>query len=522
MKTDSQPADITFIGSGISTSFSIISLLQTINNSNIEKPNFTINIIEKNEEFLTGIAYGSRSGNTSLLITSLADFLPKGEIRSSFISWLSKNKNMLIKLLLNSGGELSKNWLAVHKSDIEMNNWEHIYIPRRFFGLYIKERFDDAVTEFKKSNALQINFIHSEVEDLKAVKEGFQLILSDKSLNILSKKVVLSIGMPPFKKPWSIIPSSQTTTNTVLIENPYHPSLSQNLKQIKGFLKEQTAVNILILGSNASAMEMIYKTNDLTAIKSKINKVIVVSPQGELPNSAPDESHTTHLFIPEHLCSLKTKKQLIAKEIYNAAMLDLDHAEHLNYGTAITEGPISKAFISLLDKLSTTELREFSHHYGHEIGKRQRRAGSHYTNVVDKLLQEGKLDHVKGYFNDIFIKNDQTYFSYKSSKTSDFQNFKDPIHLVFNCIGSKSLTATKVSPLIDNLIKRGFCKPNASSRGFEVNNNLLAYPGFYVMGPLLAGNLIDGKAFWHIEHCGRIINLSKILATKLLDHKTIS
>ncbi len=70
--------DITFIGSGITTSYILIPLLnQLMAKSPQNKVNITV--IEKSEEHFTGLAYGIRSGATALLITSLADFLPEGK-----------------------------------------------------------------------------------------------------------------------------------------------------------------------------------------------------------------------------------------------------------------------------------------------------------------------------------------------------------------------------------------------------------------------------------------------------------
>ena len=64
----------------------------------------------------------------------------------------------------------------------------------------------------------------------------------------------------------------------------------------------------------------------------------------------------------------------------------------------------------LLQKLSHEELREFACHYGNEIGKRQRRAGKHYTDVVDRLKSENKLVNVQGYYQGVTsIDNDLHY-----------------------------------------------------------------------------------------------------------------
>jgi hypothetical protein len=44
---------------------------------------------------------------------------------------------------------------------------------------------------------------------------------------------------------------------------------------------------------------------------------------------------------------------------------------------------------------------------------------------------------------------------------------------------------------------------------------LLAADRLYVMGPLLSGNLVEGRPVWHMEHCGRISSYGAELGRRL-------
>ena len=121
--------DLTFIGVGIATSYILIPLLRSLRDQNLKNP-FRILLIEKSDENFTGLAYGKRSSSSTFLITALKDFLPFGEEREHFNSWLFSNKTILIHELLAEGGNLSKNWYETHKNDIQKNLWDDIYIPR--------------------------------------------------------------------------------------------------------------------------------------------------------------------------------------------------------------------------------------------------------------------------------------------------------------------------------------------------------------------------------------------------------
>jgi uncharacterized NAD(P)/FAD-binding protein YdhS len=220
--------------------------------------------------------------------------------------------------------------------------------------------------------------------------------------------------------------------------------------------------------------------------------------------------------VPQHLIELEQEDNLTALKIYEAANLDLDIADSLGYGTAISEVPVSKGFTSLMHKLNAHQLREFACHYGNEIGKRQRRAGKHYTNVVDKLRTELRLSNIKGYFVALEEESSQygVSFRYKVSD-GELQSSKSKVSIIINCMGSKTLQNKDISPLLDNLMARKLAISNDSNRGFQVNTSFETAPNLYIMGPLLAGNLINRLPLWHIEHCGRIIYLGKTLANHL-------
>lgn len=517
--TQNITADLTFIGSGIATSFTLTSLLKKLERNSTKTKPLRITIIEKGNEFHTGLAYGPASGSSALLITSLADFLPDGEERKEFLDWLSIHKDKLISKLLEDGGDLSKNWVNKHKENIKINNWEDIYLPRRFFGTYINQKLKTIIKTSQNESRSEFTFIKDEVISVDYTNENYLLNLKNSSQKLTSRQVVISVGIPPIRQLWSNSQENELSNSVCLIPNPYISSLNNNLLKIQKYLESKNTfnANVLIVGSNASAMEMIYKLNDVDSIKSRLSNIYVVSPQGELPNSAQDEATKKINFLPSHLLSLTTEKNLTAKEIYNAANLDLDRAEHLGYGTAISEVPVSKAFGALLKKLNTHELKEFACHYGNEIGKRQRRAGKHYTDVVDNLKSENRLINIPGYFQSITASkdNDGVSFSYNTKQNKDLVTPSENMHIILNCIGGRCLNEKTVTPLLDDLISKKICTPNPSMRGFEVNNNLEASKNFYVAGPLLAGNLINNTPLWHIEHCGRIIFLGEALGTSI-------
>ncbi|MCG2461186.1 FAD/NAD(P)-binding protein [Flavobacteriaceae bacterium F89] len=509
-----QEFDFAFLGSGISTSFTLLHFLKKLQHKTITIP-LRIAIIDKTQDFFTGIPYGNRSGSSALLITSLADFLPQPEL-GKFIIWLNRNKIWLLEEMENDGGILTQNWLLQNKRAIEENDWKDLFIPRRFFGKYISEKVHRKIKKAEKSGAVIVQFFSSTVENVTKMKVNYSI--KGNGLDILAQNTILAIGSPPPQKIWEKeFEDSSKIESLKLFSNPYEVGLNKTIRNTQAFLENRkgTKTNILIIGSNASALEMLFKLNDYPSIAKLINKFILISTQGLLPDSIVD-IELGKKFKPNHLINLKKRNNLTAHEIESAALTDLDYANEMGLGAATTVGIISKAFGALLDKLDPIEKEYFACYYGNEIGRRQRCAGTHYTQTVIGLKALGKFEHIAGSFQEIIRNGNADFgFRYTDTITKKHASYPDNIHLVINCIGSSSLKSDDLPLLYRNLMSSGLCVPNRSLKGFSVNENLETAENLHLIGPLLAGNVIDGKPVWHVEHCGRIIWLSEVLAEKL-------
>mgnify|MGYP001322017269 FL=1 len=87
--------------------------------------------------------------------------------------------------------------------------------------------------------------------------------------------------------------------------------------------------------------------------------------------------------------------------------------------------------------------------------------------------------------------------------------------VVINCSGSAGLVGEGLSELLNQLKDSGICVPTPSKHGFKVGNKFDVCHGFYINGPLLAGNVVGDMGIWHVEHCGRIISFAKQIANNL-------
>lgn len=513
----SHPMDLCFIGSGISSTFTLIHLLEN-RIENQTKTFLEIAIIEKYEEFHTGIPYGKRSGDSVLLITSLKNFLPNPEY-TKFIHWLHENYPTLINRMESSGGDLTKQWLKKYKESIDKGQWGDLFIPRHFFGIYLKDKLNQLINQQSSKGVLKVHYINTQVTDVTKNDPYFTIIGG--GLQLQSKKVILGIGSLPNHKIYTD-KNILTKDKLLLINQIYNPNLDENLERISNFTsslhQSGSLCNILIIGANASALELLYKLNDRPHKGDYTTNYFFLSTHGVLPDCEVDSKKQAD-YNAIHLNNLQSESDLTAAQIAEAAELDLDAAEKIHLGAASTVGIISNAFGNLLSKLNSEELKNFACLYGNEIGRRQRCAGQHYLDVIDDLNSKGQFRHLKGRFRDLIKQNNGDYHLLYQCPGADTPNTSSmPFHVVINCIGSAKFGANnnQVPTLLKNLINKGLARPNASQIGLQVNSKLECSENIHVVGPLLAGNIIESKAVWHVEHCGRIIWLSGVLAKTIV------
>ena len=242
------------------------------------------------------------------------------------------------------------------------------------------------------------------------------------------------------------------------------------------------------------------------------SKFIVVSPNGEFPHRIEPPS----AYEPKHLKALQESENITAEEIFIAVKKDVDCALAQNETIGGTYAAISKGVIDGLNELSPAEQKLFVSVYGVAIGKFQRRAGADYLNVIEQLIEEGKLEFIKGKFvKTISLPSGGIGFEFSDSNSSENQIFATPVKIVINCAGFQDLLASS-STLISNLIRYEICVPNDSKNGFKINENFETRKNFYLMGPLVAGNMTPKFKVWHAESVPRIIHLSKMLAEALV------
>ena len=507
-------ADVAFIGAGLSSTFTLIELIKEISLQELlfEKRNLKIAVFEKDDWIWGGIPYGKRSSFTSLIITPLDEFLPQSELKS-FTLWMKDNFDWLIKPFNDHAGSRSKAWLMDCEDKIKNNDSNRIHIPRYFFGIYLWDKLRE--TLLLSNVKIDIKFINEEVISVNKLdqKSNMKFQIGMESFNICANQVMLGIGIPNIR---TLFEDGEQSDGVLLVNDPYSPDLLSTIQNVQKKILQNKKTKILIVGANASALELIYQITNFTKLPEGDFSFTVLSPQGKVPDFFIKDFETD--FEAKALNNLSKKSDVItADEILEALKEDLDFADRNGYGISETL-PVFTGYVgTLVNCLENKEKLKFISFHGVEIGRLQRRAGYEYTQPIKELEMIDKIDTIKGKFNKVLIDNDMKTFVEIYKKDSDSSEL-EKFDVVINCSGSSGLSNKNLSKLLKQLTGSRICVATESNHGLKVGDNFEVESNFYINGPLLAGNIVGEMGIWHVEHCGRIIGFSKKIASSLLDN----
>jgi uncharacterized NAD(P)/FAD-binding protein YdhS len=501
--------DLLIIGSGISCSLSLLHFLNEYESSiHTIKKTINIAIIERDEVFWKGMPYGNRSSVNALIITPLADFIHQ-EQKDEFLKWLESNFIIWKNILLNKGGDTAQLWLQENETLLIAKKWDDIYIPRFLYGMFIDEIIQKKINNAISKGFLNLKNIRAEVITVskinhKAFAVTYQLPQQEYT-QLIAKDILLAIGSPALKT------NIYLPINALYINDIYFNSEDENLQQI--FLQLSKIAdfqlrNILIIGSNASAIEILYLLGSNNAIMKSIHSITVLSTSGALPNKM-DDTKQVEAYEFSFLGKLQ-KDTFTAKDLMQAILKEQE--ELFKKGLTLTQ--VHHLFIPLFYELLNNQLSEkeqylFYTYYGMQFSKLIRRAGKDYYTVVNSLLTTNKLNFLKGTFNNV-NRNTSTALTNKFQflQNGVVKEYEIPMAVYINCMGFEPLNET-TSPLLGSLIENNICEIHPNNIGFTVNEYFEASKNFYIMGPLLNGIFNKQNKLWHVENAKSIYHLAK-------------
>jgi uncharacterized NAD(P)/FAD-binding protein YdhS len=508
--------DIAVIGSGAASTTALIVVLEKLIAGTPREQTLKIALIEKYNEFGKGIPYGSRSSVNSLTITPVADFISSGKERALFFDWLTAGLDTILADYAQKGGLAAERWIAGNEQLLRNAEWDKVYLPRYIFGNYMQQKFLALVNTAKEKQLAEVSMIGAEATDVDRLgNDTFKVILENNEKgpdSILAKKLLIATGSAPVKTYATRLGDSYNYVNEV-----YEPSLENNMRALYNKLQsieDPELRNVLLVGSNASSIELLYLLNNRPEIKSLINKIVAVSIKGTMPHHIAETP--LDAYPCPHLDEVKLKGDYDVHNLVVAAKKDIEQS--ITNGTVIVPyvDRIVGYTIELMQPLGDEARRIFFGTYGMQLTRLIRRSGPAYKGASEALLAEHKLTLLKGAVSDISPAPNGAQLMYTDHESNTNHAYQLPFAMVFNCTGSDDLD-NSASPLLYRLVQKKLCAVNLSGKGFVVNEAFEASPNLYINGPLLGGNMNKRIYFWHIENLARLLYLAPFLADCLLD-----
>jgi uncharacterized NAD(P)/FAD-binding protein YdhS len=497
--------DLAIVGAGAAGTFTLLNVLSALAASPPHAP-VRIAVVEESGEFFAGTAYGSRSGPRALLITPLAEFVPAAE-RAGFLAWLDANRDRLVEQARLNCAELSRETVTSLEGPLTEAEWDSLYLPRCFFGMYLQERAGDAIQAARRDRIAEVRLLATTVVAVEPRPAGFRLVLGDDS-SVGAATVVLAVGAPPARD----LPGFEAAPPAVVaVADPLAPSLEHHLRQLAR--NTDRPLRVLVVGANATALEFIYHLCDEPGLVPRIERLTILSTQGTLPGML--GARVDPPWAPDRTLQLIEREVVTSTQLVEALDADLDHAQASGVPIAATVGPIGDALRLLVPRLDHDGKAEFALRHGMQVGRRQRRAGPRYLAALESLARSGRLTHLAGDYLGVEACDSGVALRYRPAGTGNSVVSDQAFNVLVNGTGPAPIGQGAPSVLLDSLAEAGV-QVNRSGRGLVVDDDLAAAPGVFVVGPLLAGNVIRDQAVWHVEHCGRIEGFAATLATTLV------
>jgi len=504
--------DIIFIGGGIATTATMIELLAKIlEGKSSGNGKLNIAVVEKTDEVWLGIAYGKRTSPNGLSITNALEFVYEPE-RPAFFKWVVDNKQRWTSWYRENGGITAARWLERNMFFVDKEDWEAVFIPRFLFGWYMKEKLQPLIEKATSLQLIDLQLVNGEAVDISESADGIFKVSFEGSelIELFSRKVVIATGSLPVRNLSDVVKG-----DVVYINDFYHPGEEQNLELIRKTLADETNPrnrNILVVGTNASSIELLYLLQNRVELTQVLHKLVLVSPSGQLPHAISAEK--IHHQPTPALDELEKAGGYSLEALMDAATADLKLAVRNGANVEYIATVINKT-LALLKVLGDEAYAKFIGIYGMKLSGMFRRAGHEYKGASQLLLDLQLAKLQPGRFVEVVESANGGRLHYKDVNTGALHEYDLDFRVVINCTGSETIDWTP-SKLIANLLHRNMVSPNLSGKGVVVNEHFEASPNLYAIGPLIGGNVNPLIHFWHLENAPRIMYLAPYLADELL------
>jgi|GEM_PF-3938807 len=507
---DAAVQDVVIVGGGVSGTSTLVHLLRRAreNQARDERPTrpLRITVVERSEDLYAGLPYGSRSGSASLIVTPLRDFLEDG-LRARFIDWLSEHRASILR----AEPGLSASWVEQHAEAIRAGDWEELFIPRRLFGRFLRERTEHAVAEASRLGSAQVRCVRGEAIGVRGEVEHRVVDVATESgtVRLAAHTVVLAVGSPPKQQ----LPRRGRGPG-LFLDDTHAGDLDALLDDAAArvrALPPGVSRDVLLVGANADALELLHALDRRGPGTVWERRITVLSRRGEPDawRARPDRSAE---YASRHLAAYlegTAPQRLTAAAVAAAVQADVAAALAAGFCEQDTVPELKRLTLGALDVMPWDQQQAFVDRYGMETNRFSRPTGGDYHAVTTRLLAEARLDMVAARY--VRAEATEQGWVVVAADATGERELSGHYGVIVNCAGFEPLPSTDDS-LLRNLQDSGLVGVTRSGGGIEVDAHYRAAVHVFVAGPLLAGNLNEHLRLWHVESCRRILGMSREVA----------
>ncbi|MCE3254584.1 MAG: hypothetical protein K0R25_78 [Rickettsiaceae bacterium] len=340
------------------------------------------------------------------------------------------------------------------------------FAQRKIYRAYLQE----IIADLKKHPSL--NFINQSVVAVKSEGKNYSLITKDQKTKNYDH-IVIACGSAVKK-----LPSSENSDK--IINNIWQFFNQEN----SAFQELTESSTILIIGSGLTMVDAVLSIKN----RGFKGKIIACSGSSKLPLP-----HALNKIDPVKSLEISDAKLPLSKILQKLKT----HAKKADDWRSVINGlrPITS---NLWQEFSLEKKRQFLRHLMTFWNIHRHRVAPNNLDQITKMIEEKKLQMVKGKLLNLEIKNQKIIATLSNKKTMEAD-------LVLNAMGFDF--SGKVSELLTNLLEEKIITHHPTKLGFTVAQN---HPNFHLAGSLLTGELLEITAVPDLRTCAYNIAL-KIL-----------
>lgn len=514
----SRHRDLTFAGGGYSAAITLTYLLRRLgdeqNTAGCDTP-FRITVCDALGRFPKGLAYSEGEHSGAFVITPASEMMPpRPGGGNDLTQWLTENRAMWTDRLAMSRNARVREWLPALIEAADRADFDQVFLPRSVIGWFIEDLVTSAIAEANAAGSAQVEIETRSVTRVQAANDDRLLVTTDPGEPFTTGKLVVAIGSGRFR---ALLPREPREDR--LITSPLQngvEALRRHLEQRCAPYAGQQGPKVLVIGSSASALDVISVLLDLRCGQGTAARITSISPSGHFP-----PAHRTIALEATGPADCPALENLgaddaavSARALYDASMKDRGHLLAGGKHLGEAKSHVYRHVLKLIGRMSAEEKRTFVEVYGKDLSEQFLLTSPIYARLYTAAIAEGALAVIAGKVRDLDCDSDGLHVGYDQ----DGGPQRDRFDLVIDCSGFEYPLECSSEPLVQSLISDLGARPNRSGHGFvTLPDSFEIAPNAFVLGPLYAGNVdATGVCRWRVENTRGISETARMCVEDLL------